>query len=199
MFQKESSMLRSNHVLSLALLVSVPAFAMQGGKQLVAAAADQSTAVAQPTAPSAALLSTVLLLETCQSQLETRAKLQQQKTVIDDAEKATSMELSAGIIQLTEKLGGKKKQIDGSKTAISLYQEELAKLDTDAAQEEAAIKTKKEQKKADLLAKISKEEVAKKALEAEAATIEKQITPEIVEGPAEAPKTSWFGWFTTRK
>lgn len=174
-------MLRSKHVLSLVLLISVPAVAMEQKGQLVAAA-EQSAA-------PASLLDTIVLRENHATKVTTLATLHQQKTVLADAENATNQELSALAAQLVEKLAGKKKQIEGSTAAITSYNTQIEALKAKAAQDEATLKTKAAQDEADLKAKITKEEESKKTLAAEAAKLEEQINPAPkVEGPAEAPK-----------
>lgn len=175
-------MLRSNHVLSLALLISAPAFAMEDSKALVAAN--------QEVAPSAALLSTITLAENHKSEVSTLGTLTQQEIVLADAKKAKAQEVSALTAQLAAKLASKNKQIEGSATTIKTFQDELAKLKVDAPLKKAAFDAELAKQEADLAEKISKEEKAKKALETEAAQINDQINPK-VEGPAAAPK-AWY-------
>lgn len=164
-------MLRSNHVLSLALLISVPAFAMENGA-LVAAQEGQKEAT------SSALLATVMLAENHKSELATYKNLEQQELTIAAAKKVTADKVASSLALYNTRLTEKTKALEGSTTAIQTLKSKLAQLKVDTPQREAALKAQIAKEETDLLTNIAKEEEAKKTLEADIAKIKKDLAPQ---------------------
>lgn len=194
-------MLRLNHALPLALLLSTSVFAMD--KQLVPANQDVFAARVAESATPSPLLSTIVVSQQYEAEKTALTELKKQESELITAKAVKEAALQQSSAQMLAVIASKRKQIEGSASTLTTFTTQLAELKAKAAKDAEERAAKLAQEEADLLKKIAKEEEVKKTYETDLSKLEAQITPPAEEkayGPEEAPKASWsiFGWLTRK-